>query len=105
MKLTSVFCATAAVVFLAGCAYETPVPAVAVATGPAVVASVPANAVCYDSFYGNILSGYWGPDGLYHYQLVANGPWMIDSAGHFRRTCTTGFTSVSIVPPAVIPPA
>lgn len=106
MKLTSALCATAAVVLLAGCAYETPAPAVAIATpAPAVVAAIPASTVCYDQFYGQILSGYWGADGLYHYQLISNGPWLIDSARHFRRQCVNGFQSVSILPPAVIPPA
>ncbi len=107
MKLTLALCASAAVVFLAGCAYDYPAPAVAVATpAPAVVASIPTSGtVCYDSFYGPVASGYWGSDGLFHYQLVSNGPWMIDSASHFRRTCVSGFQSVSILPPAVIPPA
>lgn len=105
MKLTSALCATAAVVFLAGCAYDYPAPAVAVTTSPAVVAAIPSNSVCYDQFYGQIASGYWGSDGLFHYQLIANGPWLIDTARHFRRQCIAGFQSVSIVPPDVIPPA
>ena len=107
MKLSLALCASAAVVFLAGCAsYDYPAPAVAVATpAPAVVASIPSNTVCYDSFYGPVASGYWGADGIFHYQLVANGPWMIDTARHFRQTCISGFQSVSILPPTVIPPA
>lgn len=101
MKLTSALCATAAVVFLAGCAYDYPAPAVAVATpAPAVVASIPGDTVCYDRFYGQIASGYWGSDGLFHYQLIADGPWMIDTSRHFRRACAAGFESVSILPPA-----
>lgn len=99
MKLTSVFCATAAVVFLAGCAYDYSTPAVAVAT-PAVVASIPGNMVCYDQFYGQIVSGFWGSDGNFHYQLVADGPWLIDTGRHFRRACAAGFQSVAILPPA-----
>jgi len=100
MKLTSALCATAAVVFLAGCAYDYPGPAVAVTTGPAVVAAVPGDTICYDQFYGQVVSGYWGSDGMFHYQLIANGPWMIDTGRHFRRVCTTGFQSVAILPPA-----
>jgi hypothetical protein len=134
MKLTSVFCATAAVVFLAGCAYDYSTPAVAVApppaivaaspevavappavvtgpavavappaivaTSPAVVASIPGNMVCYDQFYGQIVSGFWGSDGNFHYRLVAGGPWLIDTGRHFRRTCVAGFQSVAILPPA-----
>lgn len=106
MKLTSALCATAAVVFLAGCAYDYSTPAVAVATpaivttSPAVVASIPGNMVCYDQFYGQVVSGYWGADGMFHYQLIANGPWLIDTGRHFRRACVAGFQSVAILPPA-----
>lgn len=106
MKLTSALCATAAVVFLAGCAYDYSTPAVAVATpavvttSPAVVASIPGNMVCYDQFYGQVVSGFWSSDGMFHYRLVAGGPWLIDTGRHFRRACVAGFQSVAILPPA-----
>ena len=108
MKPTSGICAAAAVVFLAGCAsYETPAPAVAVATpdGPAIVATtaVPGSSVYYDQFYGPVYSGYWGSDGMFHYELASNGPWLIDSAHHFRHDASTGFTVVTITPIAVPP--
>ena len=109
MKLTSAICAAAAVVLLAGCAtYEAPAPAVAVATpaGPAVVATTAApSAIYYDSFYGPVASGYWGPDGMFHYEMTAGGPWLIDRAHHFRRDAANGFTVVTITAPSVIPPA
>jgi hypothetical protein len=107
MKLTSGICAAAAVLLLAGCAYETPAPAVAVATpaGPAIVATTtPAGStVYYDRFYGPVSTGYWGSDGLFHYQLTANGPWLVDSARHFRHDSANGFEVVTITP-AAIPP-
>jgi len=109
MKLTSAICAAAAVVLLAGCAsYEAPAPAVAVATpaGPAVVATASgASPIYYDAFYGPVYQGYWGSDGLFHYQMTAGGPWLIDTGHHFRRDAATGFQVVTITSPAVIPPA
>ena len=104
MKLTSALCAAAAVGLLAGCAsYEAPAPAVAVATpvGPAVVATGPAttlSSVYYDQFYGPVYAGYWGSDGLFHYEMVSGGPWLIDSSRHFRRDAGTGFQIVTITP-------
>jgi hypothetical protein len=92
MKLVSAICATAAVALLAGCATYTAVPA-----GPAVAVATPAGTqVWYDSFYGPIYAGYWGSDGLFHYQLVSNGPWLVDTAGHFRREAATGYTVMTI---------
>lgn len=96
MKLTSALCASAAIIMLAGCAYETPAPAIVATTaGPA--------AVYYDQYYGPVYSGYWGADGLFHYQAAANGPWLIDNDRHFRRDAANGFAVVTITP-AVIPP-
>ena len=107
MKLTPGICAAAAVVLLAGCAYETPAPAVAVATpvAPAVVATTtgPTAEVYYDRFYGPVNSGYWGSDGMFHYRLAANGPWLINSAHHFRHEAANGFEVVTITP-VTIPP-
>ena len=110
MKLTSAICAAAAVVVLAGCAYDRPAtvavatPAVVAPAAPAIVATTTAPAsVYYDRFYGPVYSGYWGSDGLFHYQLAANGPWMIDSSRHFRHEATTGFEVVTITP-VEIPP-
>lgn len=102
MKLTSAFCATAAVILLAGCAYETPAPAVAIATPSGTVVAttgITGDMIYYDRFYGQVYSGYWGSDGLFHYQLVSNGPWMIDTSRHFRHESATGFEIVSITPP------
>src|SRR5579872_526508 len=98
MKLTSAICAAAAVGLLAGCAsYEAPAPAVAVATpAPAVVAtttgpSMTLSSVYYDQFYGPVYAGYWGSDGLFHYQMTAGGPWLVDTSHHFRREAANGF--------------
>ena len=100
MKLTSAICATAAVVLLAGCATYATVPA-----GPAVAVATPAGSqIWYDDFYGPVYSGYWGSDGFFRYQLASNGPWMVDSSGHFRRSSVTGYHVVTIAPVAVIPP-
>src|SRR6059058_2763486 len=98
MKLASAICATAAVVLLAGCAtYATP-------AGTAVAVATPAGTqIWYDDFYGPVYSGYWGADGMYHYQTAANGPWVVDRAGHFRRAAVTGYHTVTITAPAVIP--
>lgn len=105
MKLASTFCATAAVVFLAGCAYDYSTPAVAVATpsGTIVATTEPVSSVYYDRFYGPINTGYWGSDGMFHYRVADNGPWLIDRARHFRRDAATGFDVVTITP-VEIPP-
>lgn len=102
MKITLAICATAAVVVLAGCAYDYPTSTVAVATpaGPVVATS----SVYYDQFYGPINTGYWGSDGMFHYRLAADSPWLIDRARHFRRDAANGFTVVTITPVGV-PPA
>jgi hypothetical protein len=113
-------------------AYTTPAVAVAapapvIATGPAVVATGPAvvapdvaaipsdtgtivattepaaTTVFYDQFYGPIVTGYWGTDNMFHYRLVANGPWLIDRARHFRRNAASGFTVVTLAPVAIPP--
>ena len=99
MKLASAICATAAVVLLAGCAtYATP-------AGTAVAVTTPAGTqIWYDDFYGPVYSGYWGSDGFFHYQGAANGPWLVDSSGHFRRAAVAGYHVVNIAPVTVIPP-
>lgn len=109
MKLTFVICAAAAVGLLAGCAsYEAPAPAVAIATPTGTVVAAGPNmtlsSVYYDQFYGPVYSGYWGSDGMFHYQTVAGGPWVIDSSRHFRREAANGFQVVTITP-VIIPAA
>jgi hypothetical protein len=74
---------------LAGC-YVGP----AYGPGPGPAYGVAGYDAYYDGGYGPFFDGYWGAGGVFFYRRGPNGPWLRDTAGHFRRAPGPGFNGV-----------
>ena len=47
----------------------------------------------YDGYYGPIVTGYWGPDRVFHFE-GRDHRWRRDTDRHFRRAAGRGFRHV-----------
>jgi hypothetical protein len=74
-------CVGAALMMLAGCAYEYQSWPYGYYVGAPI---------WYDDYYGPYYDGYWGPDGFFYYSEGAGHPFRADMSGHFRREAFSG---------------
>jgi len=84
--------AAAALVMLAGCAYDY----YPYGYSYAVAADYGAP-IYYDGYYGPYWDGYWAPGGVFWYSTGPGRPFIRDAGGHFRGVAVRGFRRVGAV--------